>query len=161
MVALSAISVQSMSVLRHAFYETFKYSHIALVALSIITIWYHLHLSQLPQIKILIGIVAIWGTERLLRIARLCYRNIGSGGSKALVECLPGNAVRVTVDLARPWSFKPGQHAYLYMPSLGLWTSHPFSVAWSEEAESLSEKRGLASNQQEILALRKTKVSFI
>jgi predicted ferric reductase len=47
------------------------------------------------------------------------------------------------------------------MPAIGLWTSHPFSVAWSEEAESLSEKRGLASNQQDILASRKTKISFI
>jgi len=160
-VAVTAISFQSMSVLRHAFYETFKYTHIALIILSLVAIWYHLHLSQLPQVTILFGVVAIWGTERSLRIAKLLYRNIGNGGSKALVECLPGNATRVTVDLARPWTFKPGQHAYLYMPAIGLWTSHPFSVAWSEEAESLSEKRGLASNQQEILALRKTKISFI
>lgn len=160
-VAVAAISIQSMSVLRHAFYETFKYMHIALIILSIIAIWYHLHLSQLPQVKILYGVVAIWGAERSIRIAKLFYRNIGNGGSKALVECLPGNAMRVTVDLARPWIFKPGQHAYLYMPAIGLWTSHPFSVAWSEEAENLSEKRGLASNQQDILASRKTKISFI
>jgi predicted ferric reductase len=150
-----------MSVLRHAFYETFKYTHIALIILSLVAIWCHLHLSRLPQVTILFGVVAIWGTERSLRIAKLFYRNIGNGGSKALVECLPGNAMRVTVDLARPWTFKPGQHAYLYMPVIGLWTSHPFSVAWSEETENLSEKRGLASNEQEILALRKTKISFI
>jgi predicted ferric reductase len=135
--------------------------HIALVILSVVGIWYHLHLSQLPQLKLLIAAIAIWGTEQSIRIARLLYRNIGNGGSRALVESLPGNAVRVTVDLARPWTFKPGQHAYLYMPTIGLWTSHPFSVAWSEEAENLSEKKGIARNQQEILALRKTRISFI
>lgn len=33
---------------------------------------------------------------------------------------------------------------YLYMPRLGLWTSHPFTVAWSstdESSLSLNEKR--------------------
>jgi predicted ferric reductase len=160
-VTAAIISIQSMSILRHAFYETFKYMHIALIILSVVTIWYHLHLSQIPEVKILYAVVAIWGAERSLRIVKLLYRNIGNGGSKALIECLPGNAVRVTVNLARPWSFKPGQHAYLYMPAMGLWTSHPFSVAWSEEAENLSEKKGLVSNQQDILALRKTKMSFI
>jgi hypothetical protein len=34
-------------------------------------------------------------------------------------------------------------------------------MAWSEEAENLDEKGGLASNQQEVLALRKTRMSFI
>lgn len=155
------IGVQAMSVLRHAFYETFKHLHIALVALSIVGIWYHLQLVGLPQVDILMAVVTIWGIERVLRISKLLYRNVGNGGSKALVESLPGNAVRVTLDVARPWVFRPGQHAYLYMPSIGLWTSHPFSVAWSEEAESFNEKGGLASNHKDILGLRKTRVSFI
>jgi ferredoxin-NADP reductase len=102
--------------------------------------------------------MALWGAERGIRLLRLMYRNIG--GRKALVEALPGNACRVTVDMARPWSFKPGQHAYLYMPSIGLWTSHPFSVAWSEEMEDLSEDK-LAMNRQDILAMQKTSMSFI
>lgn len=38
--------------------------------------------------------------------------------------------MRVTVQLARPWKFVPGQHAYIYMPSVSLISSHPFSVAW-------------------------------
>lgn len=39
--------------------------------------------------------------------------------------------MRVTVQLARPWNFAPGQHAYMYMPSVSLISSHPFSAAWS------------------------------
>lgn len=38
--------------------------------------------------------------------------------------------MRVTIQLARPWKFVPGQHAYIYMPSVSLFSSHPFSVAW-------------------------------
>jgi hypothetical protein len=53
------------------------------------------------------------------------------------------------------------------MPSVGLWTNHPFSVAWSEEEEtnsiasSMSEEKGLPMNRQDILEQSKTSMSFI
>lgn len=154
------ISIQASSIVRHAFYESFKYLHIALVILVLITIWFHLHLDNLDYVSLVYGAIAIWVLERTTRILKVMYRNVGKGGSKALVEALPGNACRVTIDLARPWTFKPGQHAYLYMPSIGLLTSHPFSIAWSEEAEDLSDEK-LAMNRQDVLEMQKTKMSFI
>ena len=157
-VAFVAIALTSNSILRHAFYETFKYLHIALVILVIITIWYHLQLATLPQISLLISVIVLWLLERFTRIVKVIYRN--NAGSKALVEALPGNACRVTVDLARPWAFKSGQHAYLYMPAIGLIQSHPFSVAWSSEEENLNDEK-LAVHRQDILAMRKPKISFI
>ncbi|KAL5326918.1 hypothetical protein ACEPPN_004607 [Leptodophora sp. 'Broadleaf-Isolate-01'] len=157
-VAFVAISIQASSIFRHAFYETFKYLHIALAILSIVGLWYHLKLAEVPQLKLLYGVVAIWAAERGMRLLKLVWRN--GTGSKALVEALPGNAVRVTVDMPRPWTFKAGQHAYLYMPSIGLFTSHPFSVAWSEEAENLEGEK-LAMNRQDILAMKKTSMSYV
>lgn len=157
-VTFVTISIQASSVARHAFYETFKYLHIALVILVIICIWYHLKLADLPQITLIYGVIALWVADRARRMLTLAYRN--GGGSKALVEALPGNAVRVTVDMKRPWTFKAGQHAYVYMPSVGLWQSHPFSVAWSDEAENLDSEK-LAMNRQDILAMQKTTMSFI
>lgn len=151
-----------MSFIRHAFYETFKRIHIGLAIISVIGIWYHLKLANLPQIKLLAAGVAIWGLERAIRLLRIMYRNVGRGGTNnALLEALPGNAVQVTVHLARPWTFSPGQHVYLYMPSIGLWSSHPFSVAWSQEAENPNKGSRLASNRQEVLELRKTSMSFV
>ncbi len=150
-----------MSFVRHAFYESFKYIHIFLAIVTVIGIWYHLHLVDLPQLKLLIAAIVIWLLERASRALRILYRNVGKGGTKAQLEALPGNAVRVTVDLARPWNFTPGQHVYLYIPSLGGTTSHPFSVAWSEEAENPSEERGIATTRQDVLALKKTRLSFI
>jgi NAD(P)H-flavin reductase len=152
--------IQASSPIRHAAYETFKYLHIALIIVVIIGIWYHLKLSNLPQLTLLYGAISIWLVDRITRVLKVAYRNFGKGGTRTLVEALPGNAVRVTVDMARPWRFKPGQHAYLYMPSIGLFQSHPFSVAWSEEAEDLTEEK-LAMNRQDILAMQKTNMSFV
>ncbi|KFX89172.1 hypothetical protein V490_07191 [Pseudogymnoascus sp. VKM F-3557] len=160
-VAMVAITIQSLSFVRHAFYETFKYLHIMLAILVVVGIWYHLKLAGLPQTKFLIGAMVIWGLERAVRVLIIMYRNMGRGGTKALLEALPGNAVRVTLDVARPWTFTPGQHAYLYMPSIGAFTSHPFSVAWSQEEEDPMAGDGLAVGRQDVLAIRKTTMSFV
>lgn len=105
-------------------------------------------------------LIATWVVDRLIRVVLVGKINFGKGGTKTLIEALPGNAVRITVTMARPWAFSPGQHAYLYLPSISLWESHPFSVAWSEEAEDLKSDK-LAMNRQDVLAMRKTSMSFI
>lgn len=43
---------------------------------------------------------------------------------------MPANAVRVTINMPRPWTFRPGQHLYLYIPGVGMWQSHPFTIIW-------------------------------
>lgn len=52
------------------------------------------------------------------------------------------DAMRVTVQLARPWKFTPGQHAYMYMPSVSLIESHPFSAAWCASSEKAIQEGG-------------------
>ncbi len=74
---------------------------------------------------------------------------------------MSGDTVRVKLRLARPWTFRPGQHIYLYLPSIGWWTSHPFSVAWSEEEEELNSEKGLVMNTKDVLSKRKTSMSLI
>lgn len=110
---------------------------------------------------ILIGVIILWVFERLARVAKLAYRNIGNGGTHAECEVLPGDAVRVTMKLARPWRFHPGQHAYIHMPSVGFLTNHPFTVAWSEEEKDMSMEKGLPQNSADILEIRRSTVSFI
>lgn len=127
---------------------------------SIVGLWYHLALEDLPQLKFLKGAVIAWAVERTIRLIMISYRNFGSGGTKTLVEALPGGSCRVTVTMARPWTFKPGQHAYLYFPSISLWQSHPFSVAWSDEAEQPDGEK-LPMDRHDVLAMQKTTISFI
>ncbi|KAI3336773.1 ferric reductase like transmembrane component-domain-containing protein [Xylariaceae sp. AK1471] len=159
-VAFVVILFQAASISRHAFYESFKIMHILLAIVAIVGLWYHLKIKDLVQLKWLVAVVPLWAGDRFLRFARVVYHNVGKGGTKTLVEALPGNAVRVTVTMARPWKFLPGQHAYLYMPTISFWQSHPFSLAWSEEAENVNADK-LAMNRQDILAMRKTSMSFV
>lgn len=154
------MGIQAASIARHAFYETFKILHIIFAIVAVVGIWYHLKLKDLPQLKYMYAVVALWAFDRLARLARLGYNNVGAGGTKTLVEALPGNACRVTVTMARPWNFRPGQHAYLYFPGISMWQSHPFSAAWSDEAEgSNGEKLPMA--RQDVLAMNKTTMSFV
>jgi hypothetical protein len=165
MVAFTFLLIQSPSPVRHSFYEVFLHGHIAGAALAIGAVW--VHLKDRKQQLMLAGVIALWAMERMIRFVRLMVRNVGNGGTSADVEVLPGDCMRVTVRMARPWTFRPGQHAYLYIPSVGLWTNHPFSVAWSDEEDSLSlsssetDEKGLPMNRQDILEQSKTSMSFI
>lgn len=155
-----AISIQASSPLRHAFYEVFKLLHIALAALAIVGVWYHLDLKQLPQIRYLYIVVGAWAGDRVGRMLRVLYYNFGRSRTRTLIEVLPGNAFRVTMTLARPWRARPGQHAYLYLPGISFWQSHPFSVAWAEGTDDVTSDK-LASTRQDMAAMQKTQISFI
>lgn len=158
--AFTFLFIQASSVLRHAWYETFKVLHIIGAAVALVGTWYHLQVKGLPQLNYLYAVVALWCFDRAARMIRLVYGNVGAGGTKTLVEALPGNAIRVTTTMARPWAFAPGQHAYLYFPSVSWWQSHPFSVGWSEEAE-MHDGEKLSMDRNDILGFRKTSMSYI
>ena len=55
------------------------------------------------------AVISIWVIERFIRLCTLIYRNVGNGGTSAEVEVLPGDAMRVTLRPARPWTFDPSQ----------------------------------------------------
>jgi predicted ferric reductase len=128
--ALLVILIQTSSAIRHAFYELFIHLHIALVVLALVFLWFHL--AKLPQRNYLLAAASTWLVMRLLRFLTFIKCNLGREGTKATVEVLPGEALRVSVSAARKVQTQPGSYFYLYIPSVGLWTSHPFSVAWSD-----------------------------
>ncbi|KAJ5683475.1 Riboflavin synthase-like beta-barrel [Penicillium macrosclerotiorum] len=135
------IVIQSLSPVRHSLYELFLHLHIALAVMSFVALWYHL--KNLLQQRVLLGTLILWGLDRAGRLAILIWRNCGKRRTMATVEALPGSVARVDIEVSRAWKFKPGQYMYLYMPCLGLWTSHPFTVAWTSsgtESLNLTEK---------------------
>ncbi|KAJ5212000.1 uncharacterized protein N7498_003646 [Penicillium cinerascens] len=148
--ALVALMLHSPSPIRHAFYEVFVHLHFALAAVSIGFLWVHLD-GLAPQIYVLVAII-LWVLERTTRLFIIIYRNFGRESTTAVVEAVPGDAMRITLRMARPWTFRPGQHIYLYIPAVGWWTSHPFSVAWSE-ADNLmiDEKSSLPMSQEDLI----------
>lgn len=156
--------VHSFGALRHAFYESFLILHIFGVITVICGLWFHLGSKKddpelLHWLKYVVGAVILWSIERGIRFARLMYYNVSRKMTTCTVEALPGDAARVTIRMARPWTFQPGQHLYLYMPKLGLWTSHPFTIAWSDKEyhmKPLSIDDKLPSARQDMTQTSKT-----
>ncbi|RAK76790.1 ferric reductase family protein [Aspergillus fijiensis CBS 313.89] len=139
-VAMVVLGLHSPSPIRHAFYETFLHIHQLCALFAYIGVIMHLDLDNLPQKPWLIAVGLMWLLERLARLGRIAYLNISpSKGSTTLtVEALPGEACRVTFQLPKRVHVGAGSHVYAYIPSVALWMSHPFSVAWVEPSESVT-----------------------
>jgi ferredoxin-NADP reductase len=121
------------------------------------------HLDGLAAQTYLLAAVILWALERATRLFIILYRNFGRESTTATVEAMPGDAMRITLRMARPWNFRPGQHIYLYIPAVGWWTSHPFSVGWSEADNLITdEKSPLPMSKQDLLgAPQKETISLL
>ncbi|KAF7719811.1 Uncharacterized protein PECH_006917 [Penicillium ucsense] len=151
--AFTALMLHSPSPIRHAFYETFLHLHIALAAVCFGFLW--VHLNGLAAQTYLLATIVLWALERTSRLIFIFYRNIGRNSTTATVEAMPGDCMRITIRMARAWTFKPGQYIYLYIPSVGWWTSHPFSVAWTETESTLTDEKSLPMARQDLLGRSK------
>lgn len=128
-VAMTVLLILSPKIFRSLAYEFFLHAHFALVVLTMIFLW--LHLDEHWQQHMLLTAICLWAIARGWRLVTLLWRSAGRGGCKARIEPLDGGAVKISLKTARPWTYRPGQSLYLTIPSVGLWTAHPFSVAWS------------------------------
>ena len=154
--------LHSPSIIRHAFYETFLHVHQILILTSAAGLWIHLKLlDSSAWLSILIAALAIWLVERTFRVYLIIRNNFGNGVTKAEIEALPGDAVRITLRVARPWKYHPGQHVYMYMPSVGLWTSHPFTLAWSEEADGVTGEKVLPVAERDVFTSKTVNMSLL
>lgn len=75
----------------------------------------------------------VWAFDRFVRLSRIIWINVvGSGkhASDALVELLAEDTVRLTIR-RRGVTWKPGQHAYLILPTISKlpFEAHPFTIA--------------------------------
>ncbi|KAI9783363.1 MAG: hypothetical protein M1839_003897 [Geoglossum umbratile] len=163
-IAMVLLMIQSPSPVRHAFYETFLHIHIFLALTAIVAIWVHLDIPKLPVLPCIWAIALLWALDRIIRLGRILYRNVARSGSTTVsVQALPGEACRVTLDMPRPWTFKPGSHVYLYLPSIAFWQSHPFSVAWGEDIPAPSqdeENEKLPSNVHDLQLPAKSRATI-
>lgn len=155
-VAFLFIGFQALSPIRHAFYETFLNIHRLCVVFALIGLYLHLEHHGLPQMPWMWVIFAMWSLEVAMRMLRVCYTSIrGAQVSQVKVEAMPGEAVRVTVDLKRGWNPRPGCHVHIYLPSMNPllpWTSHPFSVAWSPlDEEAHSKEMSLPTQENQVV----------
>ena len=124
-IALVLILIQSLSFIRHSFYEIFLHLHQFLVLGVTVGVLLHCRTHNLPQKPLAYTLLAIWAFERASRLTRI----LSNLGTRLDVEALPENACRLTFHIPRKWEQKASQYVYIYIPSVSLWMSHPFSVA--------------------------------
>ena len=130
--AFITIVLAAFSPLRHAFYETFLTSHRILVFVALIGVYVHLDKASLPQLPFVQLALTLWILEWTCRVIWIAYYNMSrqKGITRIKVQALPSEACRVTFEVTRPWRWQPGSHVHAYLPTVALWSSHPFSVAW-------------------------------
>lgn len=132
--AFSFLMIHSFGPLRHAFYETFLSLHRLSIIVAISGVYFHMAKHALPQLPWGYLFISILALELVVRTVRLVYYNSSwkqRSWTTVSVEALPGEASRVTFQLPQTWSANPGSHVHIYLPRIALWSSHPFSVAWS------------------------------
>lgn len=86
-------------------------------------------------VVIVIFTACLWGSDRLLRFCKFCWNFFGNYATLTPME---DGAVRV--KLHRALHCTPGSHAFLWMPSVRLFESHPFTVVSASPVEFLIRK---------------------
>ncbi|KAI0638308.1 ferric reductase NAD binding domain-containing protein [Trametes polyzona] len=130
--AFTLATILSVRFIRNAFFEFFLLSHIVLVGIFIIG--GYLHARAVNFGDYFWPALVVWAFDRVLRTARLLWNNRGKGGTDheygtATVELVSADTIRLT--LKRKFSWRPGQHAYVVLPTVSdLPTeAHPFTIA--------------------------------
>jgi predicted ferric reductase len=164
-IAAFLILITSPSAIRHAYYETFLNAHIIFAFVTMLGVLVHCQMGQLPQLSYIQTVIVLWSLDRLARVARNIRYNCSykAGYTKATLECLPGDACRVTLHLPRHVKINPGSHAYIRFLNLKPWDSHPFSIAMTKDVPRLPELPSVEKSNRSILDRTKlrTEVWFI
>ncbi len=78
--------------------------------------------------------MVVWAFDRVLRTTRIIWNNRGRGGTRheygsAVIELVSSDTVRMT--LRRKMYWRPGQHAYVILPTVSDLPNeaHPFTIA--------------------------------
>ncbi|KAG9230484.1 putative ferric reductase transmembrane component 3 [Amylocarpus encephaloides] len=148
--AMIILAMQSLSSVRHAFYETFLNIHIIMAFAAFLGTYIHCKVDHLPQEPWLLAVFILWLAERLARFVRLVYYNwaFKEGWTNVTVQAMPGEAIRVIMHLPKKVDIHPGSHAYIRFAGINPWESHPFSIAWVDHKPKnaslpTSEKEGI------------------
>ncbi|EEY19540.1 ferric reductase transmembrane component 4 [Verticillium alfalfae VaMs.102] len=128
-VAVVIMLVASNLYVRRQSYEVFLVIHILLAVFVIAGCWYHVDIRFQRKFGYemwLYASCAVWFFDRMMRMLRV----LKNGMRRSNVVNIDEDVVRVDVPGIR-WAASPGQHVYVYFPTLNRlrpWENHPFSV---------------------------------
>ena len=141
---LFGLVIFSIPWIRHRFYETFWSLHI-LLALSYLGLLYW-HTGKEED-----SWAYLWATLALL-LAQFLVRtfhfnrvfnlqNQWLEGSPARTTVLPGESILLEVRCPELFTWRPGQHCYIRLPSVHFWFNHPFTIANASNPKSSGASR--------------------
>ncbi|KAF4953645.1 hypothetical protein FGADI_5981 [Fusarium gaditjirri] len=125
MAAGVAMLVLLMGVFRHKHYELFYTSHIiGFIAVVLLTALHRPNWAKkIPTVMLLI--FSIWTLDRLVRLGRLLCNLINNS---ATLYSVPSGGTRIVLKKPGMAHDLPGSHCFLWIPRLGLFQSHPFTI---------------------------------
>ncbi|KAE8329874.1 ferric reductase like transmembrane component-domain-containing protein [Aspergillus sergii] len=129
-VAMFVIGLSTIGWFVRKSYEVFYMVHLLMFILIIIMVGMHRPKISTQSLVIVIFTSCMWFSDRLLRLAKICWFSVGN---HATVTALPGDTVHVR--LTRNVSCRPGSHVFLWLPSLRLFETHPFTMVSSSPPE--------------------------
>lgn len=104
--------------------------HVLMFILIMIMVGMHRPKISTHSLVIVIFTSCMWFSDRLLRLAKICWFSVGD---HATVTGLLGDTVHVR--LTRNVSCRPGSHVFLWLPSIRLFETHPFTMVSSSPPE--------------------------
>ncbi|AOW06415.1 ferric reductase like transmembrane component-domain-containing protein [Yarrowia lipolytica] len=131
-IAGSLMLLQAMHFFRSRWYEIFLVLHIVFGILFVVGLWYHCW--TIGWMQWVWATIAVWGFDRILRIARIVYCGGILTGDFTLVD-REQLIIKAEIPYSKLWSVYPGSHVYIYFLSGNkFWESHPFTIYQSPEA---------------------------
>ncbi|PTB69974.1 hypothetical protein BBK36DRAFT_151836 [Trichoderma citrinoviride] len=119
------------AVIRRWWYELFYYVHVSFWILAIVMVGLHQPNFGEKIVYVTIVTAGIWVLDRLIRMARLL---VYSTNNTAVLTPLPNGGTRVTLKKA-PLGAVSGQHCFLWIPSIRMSETHPFTIASMDPLE--------------------------
>ncbi|CVL06717.1 related to ferric-chelate reductase [Fusarium mangiferae] len=118
-------------------YELFYVLHVLFFIASLVFICLH-HPTAAERVIIPISVAAgIWFFDRLARASRLVYHGVNNS---ATLQPLASGGTRVIMRKNLSGA-RSGQHAFLWIPGVRLFESHPFTIVNTQPLEFLIEAR--------------------
>lgn len=125
--AFNIIFASSLQFIRRRFYETFYLIHLTMFIIAVVSLGLH---KPHKFAGAMIGVGAFWCLDRLIRTTRLIYYSFNN---TATLVPLSGLATKVIFE--KPINCQPGSHAFINIPSIRKFQSHPFTISSSDRIE--------------------------
>ncbi|KAM0722190.1 hypothetical protein Q7P37_001631 [Cladosporium fusiforme] len=124
-IAMILMLLTANGYVRRRHYELFYFAHVALIVTSLITVCYHTSKAARHSLYMALIATSLYMLDRAIRLTRFLYY---LPSNTATLTPLPSsNATRVT--LSRSMSHAAaGSHAFLYIPSIRICQTHPFTM---------------------------------